>query len=970
MTPDRESRVEGICHDALALDGVAREAFVADACAGDDALRREVESLLRQESKADGFLAEPALAQAAPHLLAQSGQSLIGRKLGTYQIQSLLGAGGMGEVYRARDTKLGRDVAIKILPPLFVSDAERRARFEREARMLASLNHPHIGAIYGLEDVDGIRALVLELVEGPTLADRLAKGPLPVSHALAAAAQIAEALEVAHEKGIVHRDLKPANVVLTSDGRVKVLDFGLAKAVTGDTSGPELTQSPTIMTGGTKSGVILGTAAYMSPEQARGLTADKRTDIWAFGCVLFELLTGRAAFEGETTTDIFAAIIEREPRWAALPHTTPDGIRRLLRRCLEKDPTRRLRDIGDARIEIEDVLSGSSPASAATSVVTAPQRFVRLSWSIAAVALLVGIIAVGALTWGIRNAPRGSTAAPRISRMTIASSGTTAVTPNDKRSLAITPDGTRVVYIGNGGKQLFVRPLDQLEATVIATAAAPLNFVFVTPDGQYVGFEEGATIKKVAITGGPVTTFVEAVLDQGVTWAPNDTIITGGYTTGLQRVSAGGAVAVLTKPAPERGEQAHAWPETLPDGRAVLFTVLATKGGIAAAQVAMLDLATGTSTVLVRGGSHAHYVSSGHLVYTTGGTLKAVPFDLVSLTLRGTPVTVLPHLFTKPTGAGQFVVAVDGTLAYVDAPDGTSAKPTTLMWVDRQGREEPLMVPAPPYSYRQPRMSPDGTRVALVMSESGTGPDENIWVWNLARQKLTRLTLASSGYFFPVWTPDGHRLIFGKPGGRLFWQSADGTGTTEALEDHAGLPSSVTPDGRRLLLSPGARDVMMLDLDSRRIQPLLASSANERNGVVSPNDGRWLAYESDGLGQFEIYVKPFPDVNAGQWKISTAGGTRPLWAPNGQELFYVAPDGAMMAARVHSRGGTWGADTPVKLFSGPYATGAPTSGRNYDVSADGTRFLMVKEPANQAATSHIVVVQNWFEELRRLAPPN
>jgi serine/threonine-protein kinase len=967
MTPDRESRVERICQEALAVDAGAREAFVASACAGDEALRREVESLLRQESKADGFLREPALVAAAQHLAADPGQSLIGRGLGIYQIQSLLGAGGMGEVYRARDTRLGRDVAIKILPRLFTNDADRLARFEREARLLASLNHPHIGAIYGLEDVDGIPALVLELVEGPTLADRLAKGPLPVRDALAIAAQIALALEAAHEKGIVHRDLKPANVVLTGDGRVKVLDFGLAKAIAGDSSSPDLSQSPTITRGGTKDGVILGTAAYMSPEQARGRAVDKRADVWAFGCVLYEMLTGRLAFPGETLSDTIASILQGEPDWRALPETTPPTIQRLLRRCLEKDSARRLRDINDLRIEIEDVLSGASPPSAATNAVTSPKRFVRLSWSIAAVASLVAIVAVGALTWS-RNALRGSTAAPRISRMTIASSGTMAVTPNDKRSLAITPDGTRVVYIGNGGKQLFVRPLDQLEATVIVTAAAPLNFVFVTPDGQYVGFEEGATIKKVAITGGPVTTFVEALLDQGLTWAPNDTIITGGYTTGLQRVSAGGAAAVLTKPAPERGEQAHAWPETLPGGRAVLFTVIALKGGIAAAQVAMLDLATGTSTVLVQGGSHAHYVSSGHLVYTAGGTLKAVPFDLASLTLRGTPVTVLPHLFAKPTGAGQFVVAVDGTLAYVDVPDGTSAQPTTLEWVDRQGREEPLMTPAPPYSYRQPRMSPDGTRVALVMSESGTGPDDNIWVWDLARKKLNRLTLASSGYFFPVWMPDGHRLIFGKPGGYLFWQSADGTGTTEALKDHAGLPSGVTPDGKRLLFYPGKGDLMTLDLDSRRIQKLVATSATERNGVVSPNEGRWLAYESDSSRQFEIYVTPFPDVNAGQWKISTAGGTRPLWSPNGQELFYVAPDGAIMAVPVHARGGTWSADNPVKLFGGLYATGAPASGRNYDVSADGTRFLMVKEPAHVAAAAQIVVVQNWFEELRRLAP--
>jgi len=968
MTPDRESRVEQICHEALALDDAAREAFVAGACAGDTALRSEVESLLRQQSKADGFLMEPALVAAAQHLAAEPAPSLLGRKLGTYQVHSLLGAGGMGEVYCARDTALGRDVAIKILPRLFVGDPERLARIEREARVLAALNHPNIGAIYGLENLDGTPALVLELVGGSTLADRLASGRVPLRDALTIAAQIALALEAAHEKGIVHRDLKPANVVLTSDGHVKVLDFGLARAVGSDASGPDLSKSPAITASGTKDGVILGTGAYMSPEQARGKSVDKRADIWAFGCGLYEMLTGRLAFRGETLSDTIASILQGEPDWRALPETTPSSIQRLLRRCLEKDPARRLRDIGDARIEIEDVLSGASPTSAATSTVTPPQRFVRLPWSIAAVASLVALAAIGALTWGVRNALRGPTAAPRISRMTIASSGATAVAPTGKRSLAITPDGKRVVYIGNGGKQIFVRPLDQLEATAIVTGTAPLNFVFVTPDGQSVGFDEGNTIKRVSLAGGPVSTFAEPILHQGATWAADDTIIIGSYDAGLQRVSAGGVVTGLTQIAPERGELAHTWPEMLPGGRAVLFTELATKGGLAAAQVAVLDLATGSTTVLVRGGSHAHYVSSGHLVYTAGETLKAVQFDLASQTLRGTPVTVLPHLLTAATGGGQFVVAGDGTLAYVEAPDAASARSTTLAWVDRQGREEPITAPARPY--RQPRVSPDGTRVALAMSESGTGPDTNIWLWDLARRKLDQLTLTSSGYNYPVWTPEGRRLIFHKPVGHVFWQSADGTGAIEPLKSGAGLPSGVTPDGKRLLFnSPAGRDVMMLELDTGRIQSLVATSANERNGVVSPRDGRWLAYESDISGQLEIYIKPFPDLDGG-WKVSMAGGTRPLWAPNGQELFYVAPDGAIMAARVHPRGSAWSAESAVKLFGGPYATGGASEGRNYDVSADGTRFLMVKEPANQAVEPHIVVVQNWFEELKRLVPRN
>ena len=979
MTSDREREIERICQGAIEREGSARAAFLAEACAGDAAMRQEVESLLANESQAAGFMSTPAAALASG--MTPDGTSFIGRQLGPYVIQAQLGAGGMGEVYRAHDTKLGRDVAIKILPRIFTSDPDRLTRFEREARLLAALNHPHIGAIYGLDHVEDVPALVLELVEGDTLADHIAgsryrapdsaeaRSPkseargLPLPDALKIASQIADALEAAHERGIVHRDLKPANIKITPAGVVKVLDFGLAKAMVGDASGPDLSHSPTITMGGTKEGVILGTAAYMSPEQARGRPVDKRTDVWAFGCVLYEMLTGRLAFPGDTLSDAIASILQGEPDWRAVPERTPSSIQRLLRRCLEKDPTRRLRDIGDARLEIEDCLSGASPASAATSVVAPSQQFLRAPWLITVIASLVALVAIGALTWVLRTTQSGSTNAPRISRMTIASSGATAIWPGDERTLAITPDGTRVVYVGNGGKQILVRALDQLEPTAIVTGVAPMNFVFVTPDGQSVGFWEGGRIKKVALDGGPVATFAESISGLGATWAPDDTIIIGSHSAGLQRVSAGGAVAVLTRPAPEHGERAHAWPEMLSGGRGVLFTVIATTGGIAAAQVAVLDLATGTSTVLVRSGSHAHYVSSGHLVYTVGGTLKAVPFDLASLKLRGTPVTVLPHLAAKQSGAGEFVVAADGTLAYVDAPDGTFARTTTLVWVDRQGREEPLTAPARPYT--QPRVSPDGTRVALAMAQ---GPDSDIWMWDLARRTLNQLTFAPSGYFFPVWTPDGRRLVFGKPEGYMFWQSADGTGAIEALGTGTGLASGVTPDGTRVLYSPGGRDLMMLTLDTRRIESLLQTPSNERNGVVSPRDGRWLAYESDSSKRFEIYVRPFPDVSAGQWLISTAGGTRPLWAPNGQELFYVAPDGALMAVRVDARGSAWSAGSPAKVFEGPYATGAPSNGRNYDVSPDGKRFLMVKEPATQATAPQIVVVQNWFEELKRLAP--
>jgi hypothetical protein len=953
MTPERHRQVGELYHAALAVAPEERTAFLEKASGNDADLLSEVQSLLTAHGHAGSFIAAPALAQAAPSSL------WVGHRFAHYEVLALLGVGGIGEVYRARDGKLGRDVAIKILTGLFTTDPERRARFDREARLLASLNHPHIGGIYGLEVIDGTPALVLELVDGDTLDERIARGPIAIGEALNIAHQIAEALEAAHENGIVHRDLKPANIKITASGVVKVLDFGLAKEVVGGTTSRDLSHPPTFAVNGSRDGVILGTAPYMSPEQARGKPVDKRTDIWAFGCVLYELLTGRVAFARDTSSDTIAAILEREPEWSAL--RTPASVRRVLQRCLEKDPRRRLHDIADARIEIEDVLSGADGSLTDAAAVNARRLPVRLQWAMAGV---VTLVAVGALTWNLRTARQAQAAPPRISRMTMASSGTAALGVARNRSLAITPDGTRVVYVGTNN-QLLVRPLDGLDARAILTAAAPLQWVFVSPDGQWVGFAEARQLKKVAITGGPAAMIAVTDLTIGATWAPDDTIIfaTSDPATGLRRVSAGGGdVTVLTRPARAQGERDHLWPEILPGGRAVLFTITATTGGLAAAQVAVLDLASGTKTVLVRGGTHAHYVPSGHLVYTAEGTLRAVLFDLTRLETRGTPVTVLPHVKTTPEGASDFVVAADGTLAYVDAPNATSSAARTLVWVDRQGREEALA--APPRPYFHPRVSPDGTQVAVAIDDQ----ENDIWAWDLGRRTLDRLTFDPAPDFAPLWTADGRRLVFfsgREHGGDLFSEPADGSGSAERLSA-GGPPSGVTPDGMQVLFAAG-QDLMMVALDgTRRVQALLQTPFVERNGIVSP-DGRWLAYESDRSGRFEIYVAPFPAASSGQWLISTAGGTRPLWAPNGAELFYVAPDGALMTARVNPRGGRWSSASPAKILEGRYATGGLRDRRNYDVSTDGQRFLLVKEPANQDAP-RIVVVQNWTEELKRLVP--
>ena len=770
-----------------------------------------------------------------------------GARLGIYEIIASIGVGGMGEVYRATDTTLGRQVAIKILPDAFASDPERLARFEREAKTLASLNHPHIAAIYGFEKSAGMHALVMELVEGPTLADRVAQGPIPLDEALPIAKQIAEALEAAHEQGIIHRDLKPANIKVRSDGTVKVLDFGLAKAMepTGAMS-PNVSQSPTITTPAmTQAGMILGTAAYMSPEQAKGRTVDKRSDVWAFGCVLYEMLTGRRAFEGDDVTDTLAPSCGPNRIGRALPPEPPASIRRLLRRCLQKDRKRRLSDAAGARLEIDDALT--VPAS---DVVTLPATASRAGWLrgavIATAALVVGGAAAGGAVW-ITTRPGPA----RVVRTTIQTSGATALvnSPRAAGSLAITPDGSRIVYTAAG--QLVVRRLDQFEATPLISLGSPTQ-PFISPDGQWVGFFDGMVLKKVAMTGGPPVTVFEDNSPMGgplgATWGADGTIVyadAGG--AGLRRVSAGGGEAeTLTTPDRAQGEIRHARPEFLPGGRALLFTIGYAGGGPDGARIAVLDLETGAKTVLLTG-QHAKYLRSGHLVYGTEGTLRAVVFDLEQRTVVGAPVPLLaPVAVRGPQGAYEYDVADDGTIVYLSANVAPPAT-RTLVWVDRQGRETPLGAEA--HSYVHPRLAPDGTRVAVLNAL-------NIWIWDLARARLTAGTL--DGGNIPIWTPDSSRIIFSslRGGGspNLYAQAADGTGTATRLTDSPNLqyPTGITPDATQVVLNeatPAAlADIRLLTMTpTPHVKPLVETRFDERGGVVSP-DGRWLAYESNRLG--------------------------------------------------------------------------------------------------------------------------
>ena len=898
-------------------------------------------------------------------------EGLEGRRIGAYLFGSRIGAGGMGEVYKGRDTALNRLVAIKVLLPAVASEPDRFARFRREAQVLASLNHRYIAQIHGFEDADGVRALVMELVEGPTLAERIARGAIPIDEALLIARQIAEALEAAHEQGIVHRDLKPANIKVREDGTVKVLDFGLAKAMEPAEVAADASQSPTITAQAlTEAGVILGTAAYMSPEQANGKAVDTRTDVWAFGCVLYEMLTGRRAFDGDGVSATLARVLEREPDWARLPATLSPALRTYLARCLQKDPRQRVQAIGDVRLALEGAFDTPVSPAAAPVVVTGWRRAALIGVA----AIVVGGAIAGSLTWvAMRQQP------PRVSRLQVASSGDSepSVGYND-RDLAITPDGSRVIYVGNRGTQLFVRALDSLEPVAVITGERPIG-LFTSPDGRWIGFSDGrGTLKKVAVTGGPAVTLatLDTSFSSGATWGPDDSIITAteDAATGLQRVSAsGGSVEVLTRPDRAKGEADHLWPEMLPGGRAVLFTITTLTGGLEAAQVAVLDLQNRTHRVILRGGSHAQYVPSGHLVYGQAGTLRAVAFDLARLEPQGTPVTVVPDVVTSSQGGVNAVVARDGTLAYLSV-GGAGGTPRTLVWVDRQGRETPIG--APPRPYFLPALSPDGTRVAVFANDQ----EGDIWLWDLGRTTLTRLTITPGRDVVQVWMPDSQRLIFGseRAGGRnLYWQAADGTGAAERLTDspNTQYPLAVSPDGHQLIFSDESPetgiDVMAMELDgSRRVTTLVRSQFIERNATISP-DGHWLAYEANDSGRFEIYVRPYPDVNSGRAVVSTTGGTKPIWARSGQELIYVSPAGALMRVGV-TRGPSWSATTPSMVVKEGYFTNPVWWGRSYDMSPDGQQFLMIKEggPNGTAPPTSLVVVQHWFEELKRLVPAN
>ena len=912
-----------------------------------------------------------------------------GTRLGPYEILSAIGAGGMGEVYRATDTTLGRQVAIKVLPDAFAQDAERLARFEREAKTLAALNHPHIAQIYGLEKSSGMQALVMELVEGEDLSQRIARGPIPLDEALPIARQIAEALEAAHEQGIIHRDLKPANIKVTPDGVVKVLDFGLAKLAERSGSPPSnLSLSPTItspamMTG---VGVLLGTAAYMSPEQARGKAADRRTDIWAFGAVLYEMLTARRAFEDEDVSLTLSKVLQRDPDWSALRPDVPLRVRQVLRICLEKDPKQRAQAMGDVRLALEGAFETGDSQAAAPVVVA--------RWRRVAALLTVGalVAAVALWSWG-GKAP--SAAAPTRVSVVLPANRPVAFFGSPNLSLALSPDGTQLVYVGRnldapadqpGGRlQLQLRSLGTLAVRDLPGTTGARE-PFFSPDGQWVGFFTfTGELKKIALAGGKPVTLLEKINGSpwgfGV-WTADNTIIFGTPAggDGLRRVSAdGGEATALTTLDAAQGEGSHFIPALVPSSRAVLFDVRRYRQD-RKPRIDAVMLDSGARRVVVENADTPIVLSSGHLVFQRDEAILIAPFDATRLTLTGPAVPLIDDVRRdSPTGGSslhELAVSRSGTLAYVPAIETASS----LGLVSRDGLFE--RIGPPPDSFDFPRMSPNGKYVAFVVSRSQA---REVHLYDLARGNTTKLTQDGSDYM-PSWSPDSRSLALvsqKKNANGIFLKNLDGS---ERLL--VALPAGVTvlrspswsPDGKLLaytIQTGSQHDIWVLTMgDTPTTKPFLNSAASEYSPKFSP-DGRWLAYASNESGRSEVYVRGYPKGE--RYAVSTGGGDAPVWRPDGREIFFEGPyEGVqkLMAVSITSEGDSLRLAQPVPLFDmrvpGPtgvieqYASSG-NIGAEYDILPDGKRFVMIRGADPQGARE-IVLVQNWFEELKRRVP--
>jgi eukaryotic-like serine/threonine-protein kinase len=981
MTPEQWQQARDILNEALEHPPHRRAAFLTKSCSDNDALRSEVEALLAAYENAGSFLEDTPL-----KTILRRGNPRIssGTRLGPYEVKAMIGAGGMGEVYRAHDSRLRRDVAVKILPSEFTGDHHRLARFEREARVLATLNHSNIGAIYGIEDAPtdegvSVRALVLELVEGETLAERIKRSTegkgraMRLDEVLIIARQIAEALEVAHEKGIVHRDLKPANIKITPEGVVKILDFGLAKAASGEAPESIRSEASTATLLGSHDGHVIGTAAYMSPEQARGTAADKRSDIWAFGCVLFEMLTGRTVFGRETVTDTLSAIVESDPDWTQLPASVPFSVRNLIRRCLEKDPKRRLRDIGDARYEIEQVIA--APVEDRLS----PQNEARRKLSPLVIAVLVvSSLAVAGGAWLSLSASRAA-ADRRISRFTIDLPEGQTIGPGFNSHLAFSPDGTRLAFTPLNGP-VYIRRLDSLqsEPLEVAKTRGIYGGPMFSPDGTSLAFIEGNEIisssrpfLKASLAGGAAVKLADYDAFHEGEWGPDGKLYwTASYQGGIVRIGeSGGEIEPVTKVDTEHGERSHRFAHFLPDGKSMIYTVaLDGTAGYDDARIDLWDLTTGKHKPLISGGTSAMYSPSGHIVYARAGKLFAVPFDPARQEITGSAFEVLDGvMMSRNTGVAEFRISARGDLAYILGP--AEGGDRTLVSVDRSGKAEPL--PLSPASYLYPRLSPDGQSLAFEIE----GPNHDFYLYDFARAVLSKMTSDGLSHN-PVWAPDGKRLAFRswKTGGMTMWSMpVDRSSNAVRLEPHGTRqsPVSFSPDGKYLTFDQKDPqtddDAWVLPVgNASEARPIAKSPRPEGSAKFSP-DGKWIAYSSMEFGRPQIFVQPFPGLGP-KLQISNDGGVDPVWRRSGGELYY-RNGNKMMVVSVTTTP-EFRASAPRQLWEGDYSRGSGAScgmpgasSSNYDVTPDGQHFLMVRDDARLSA-KQIVVVLNWAEELR------
>jgi Tol biopolymer transport system component len=882
-----------------------------------------------------------------------------GSHIGPYSVTAPIGSGGMGEVWKARDTRLGRDVAIKVLPAAFSQEPDRRARFEREARVLASLNHSNIASIYGIEEHSTTDAghpalaLVMELVEGETLADRLVRGALPYGEAIALAHQIADALDAAHEKGIIHRDLKPANIKVTPAGTVKVLDFGLAKALDGEAAATDLSQSPTLSIDVSQQGLIVGTVAYMSPEQAQGKAVDHRTDVWAFGVVLYELLAGRRPFHGDSVQEMLASILRDEPDWQAVP----GDARRLLRQCLEKDPRRRLRDIGDMRLLLETSPSNAVPAR-------------RAPW-IAGGA--VALAAIAALAWW--TAPGPSNQMQPLVRFDIdldqGSPSTFFYGPN----AVLSPDGTRLVFVAEGADgtpRLYSRRLDE-RASVELPGTEGAHSPFISASGRWVGFFAGGSLKRIATDGSAALTVVEITNPRGGSWDGEDSIVLArGSTSSLGRVAAsGGEVQALTEFRP--GETSHRWPQVLPEGKGVLFTANESNVGFDAASVMVVRPGERFGKVLVKGGTSGRYLASGHLAYFRAGTVFAQKFDIDRLETDGHEVPVLEDVaYSNLNGGAQLDVSRTGAAIYTSGAGGLGQM--NIQWMDAGGKTTPLL--ARPGVYLWPRLSPDGQRLALTAVE---GANQSNAVYDRGRDTFTPLALEREVASAPMWTADGRMILFHSKEG-ISWIRSDGGGAAEPLtrSQHVQYPWSIHPDGKWLAFfeqgPPSGFQLWTLPLDwsngglkaAGPPEPFVVTPRVTFHPAFSP-DGRWIAYDSNESGQFEVHVRPFPR-GSGSRMVSAGGGSMPTWSPSGRELFYKTFDQRVMVVSYTSTADSFVADKPRLWSSIPLAdTGTYP---NYDVAPDGRRLAVLMPIESPRGRPRVTFISNFFAEVdRRLSNP-